>query len=423
MAKNGDRKNESSRFRLDFAARLFRPHWPSFQLARRARRPSEPVRRPGTTSESREPGQRPLDVICAGMYRACSTWQYEVAAHLIERAHDGQRLGYLTTEQYARLVHTDRENRRAAPGVKTGWRVLKSHEGDRSFAAALAEGRAVAIYAFRDVRDVVFSLMHKRGMTFEQLLRQGMLHQILANDRFWMAQPGVLSQRYDDLLADPVSGVKELARHLGVALGESEAARIADAYSHEANRARAEALRRRLQEAGVNLDSAANVQICDPTTLLHWNHMRSGGSGSWRTSATPRQLATLHRLCGRWLEAHGYPLEPIARQRTPLSLFTLHERARGEADLWVGRSTILIRTASQRFPATARAVKRLLGLPVQTQAGATAWSDPVPSNPPAGRAGDVHAGSPMDTADRSPGSPRHTASAAEDRSAAGARPR
>ena len=59
-------------------------------------------------------------------------------------------------------------------------------------ARELAAGRACALYAYRDVRDVVFSLMHKRGKTFEEILRQGMIHQILANDRFWMAQPSVL---------------------------------------------------------------------------------------------------------------------------------------------------------------------------------------------------------------------------------------
>ncbi|MFI5458246.1 MAG: sulfotransferase domain-containing protein [Isosphaerales bacterium] len=395
MVKNGDQEKGKTRFRLDFAARLFRPHWPSFRRTRPVSRRSERVRPSPTMSEPTEPGQRPLDVFCAGMYRACSTWQYEVAAHLIERAYDGQRLGYLTSEQYARLVRTDVEEPPSALSGKRCWRVAKSHEGDRSFAAALAGGRALAVYAYRDVRDVVFSLMHKRGMTFEQLLRQGMIHQILANDRFWMAQPDVLVQRYEDLLADPAGGVKELARHLGIPLAESEAAHIADEYSQEANRARAEALRRRLHEAGVNLDSAANVQICDPTTLLHWNHIRSSSSLSWRSWATPRQLATLDRLCGRWLEERGYLPGPIATRRTAFSPRALRERARGEADLWAARSTIMIRTISQRFPATARAVKRLLGLPAQTQAGAMAWADPVPS--------------------------RETAPAEKDRSAAGAR--
>ena len=118
-----------------------------------------------------------------------------------------------------------------SPVPSNGWRVFKSHEGDRCFARAIADGRAVAVYAYRDVRDVVFSLMHKRGLTFEQLLRQGMIHQVLANDRFWTRQPGVLIQRYDEILADPVDAVRELAHHLGIEPADGEAERIADEYS------------------------------------------------------------------------------------------------------------------------------------------------------------------------------------------------
>ena len=50
----------------------------------------------------------------------------------------------------------------------SGWGVLKSHEGDRSFTRAIRDGRAVAVYAHRDVRDVVFSLMHKRGVSAKE---------------------------------------------------------------------------------------------------------------------------------------------------------------------------------------------------------------------------------------------------------------
>ncbi len=49
----------------------------------------------------------PVDVICAGMYRACSTWQYEVVAHLLEHHRSGRRLGYLTAEEYARESRVD----------------------------------------------------------------------------------------------------------------------------------------------------------------------------------------------------------------------------------------------------------------------------------------------------------------------------
>jgi hypothetical protein len=328
-----------------------------------------------------EMGRHPIDVICAGMYRACSTWQYEVVAHLIEQFRGGVRLGYLTSEQYAALLRSDALDHRDSPAGDRRWRVLKSHEGDRSFARSLALGRAMAVYAHRDVRDVVYSLGHKRGMTFDQLLRGGMIHQVLANDRFWMGQPNVLVQRYDDLLADPIGGVKELARHLGIALGDSEAARIASLYSRESNRARSAALERRLKEAGVKLEGATGAQICDPTTLLHWNHMRQRGTGSWRTSATPNERATLHRLCGRWLKARGYSVDPAPAREFSLSPRRLRELARGQIALLAGRLNVLLRSTSQRFPATARAVKHLLGIPEHAGAGATVWSDPAPAHP------------------------------------------
>ena len=331
--------------------------------------------------------QPPLDVLCGGMYRACSTWQYEVAAHLIEQYFGGERLGYLTGDEYAARLRSDASTATHASGQTTRWRVVKSHEGDRSFARTLADQRGLALYAYRDVREVVFSLMHKRGMTFEQLVRQGMIDQILANDRFWMARPDVLVQRYEDLLADPTRSVIELARHLGIRLDQSDAARIAGLYSHESNKARTDALRRRLQEAGVDLESAANAQICDPTTLLHWNHIRQGDARSWRTLADPRQLRTLERLCGRWLTARGYTSDASEPRKSRLSF---RELARAEVDIIVGRATFVIRNTSLRYPTFARAIKRLLGLQGLAPTGATAWADAATPQPEARRTAEPH---------------------------------
>jgi hypothetical protein len=315
-----------------------------------------------------------MDVICCGMYRACSTWQYEVAAHLLERHRDGRRLGYLSGEQYHDMVRAP-----SGASARSGWRAFKSHEGDRVFARALAEGRAVAVYAYRDVRDVVFSLMHKRGWTFEQLLRQGMIHQVLDNDRFWTRQPNVLIQRYEEILADPRGAVMALADHLRIALPDSEAARIAEEYSLESNKARTEALRRRLEQAGMDLHTAANAQICDANTLLHWNHVRSGGS-SWFVESTPRQRQVLHRLCGRWLQSRGYVLPPESVAAADPQL-GVRDRVRIEADLIVGWVNYQIRTASQRYPRLAAGLKRLLGMQTPTQIGATVWSESKPESP------------------------------------------
>ncbi len=236
-----------------------------------------------------------MDVLCVGMYRACSTWQYEVACHLLERHRSAKRLGYVTGSEYAAQRGGD-------------WSVLKSHDEDPRFVRSLAAGRALALYSYRDIRDVAFSLAHKRGTSLEGTIAQGMVHQVLANDRCWMALPASrrLVQRYEDLIADPVKGVHEMAAFLGLSLASGEAEEVAGEYSLEANRRRVDAIGRRLRDQGLNLADPKHVQRADDHTLLHWNHLREGRAGGWRDQATALQKALLGRLCADWLIARGY---------------------------------------------------------------------------------------------------------------------
>jgi hypothetical protein len=249
-----------------------------------------------------------MDVFCVGMYRSCSTWQYEVAAELVERHRGGRRLGFVSGAQF--------EADAGPPSPATSWRVLKSHNGHHAFAAALAGRRALAVYAYRDLRDVAFSLVHKLGRSFTETVEyHGYLDTCLSNDHFWTCQPRMLCQRYEDLVSDPAAGVRALAAHLGIALGEEEAAALADTYSLGANRRRSADLAERsgCHAAGQEPDAATGP--ADPETLLHWNHIRAGRVGGWRDEATPRQLALLAIICGSWLIARGY--EPDDRWAIP----------------------------------------------------------------------------------------------------------
>ena len=100
------------------------------------------------------------------------------------------------------------------------------------------------------MRDMIYSLMYRRRLSFDQLLRKGMIHQILANDLFWRSHPGVLVQRYEAIVDDPLTAVVQFARHLGVGVTRHEAAEIADEFSLESNQRRISALRGRLEQQG-----------------------------------------------------------------------------------------------------------------------------------------------------------------------------
>lgn len=286
-------------------------------------------------------------VLCVGMYRACSTWQYEVITHLLEKHQRGRRLGYLTGDQFEEKV---------ASGDEEGsWTVLKSHEEHQRFADLLAEGRAIAVYAHRDVRDVVFSLMHKRKVDFDTLVTQGMVHQVLANDRFWASQPASITQRYDRLTAEPMTGVEELAAHLGLTLAPGEAASVAAEYSFQANRQRTIDLGKRLERGGADLDDPTIAQTHDRRTLLHWNHMREGRVGDWVERATPAQRAILARICGKWLADHGYEADEEASKFARPSIHAELAMARG----WLA---CRLRCLSLRYPRLARTIKPMFGI-------------------------------------------------------------
>jgi FkbM family methyltransferase len=240
-------------------------------------------------------------VLCVGMYRACSTWQYGVVGELIERHQGGRRLGFADGAGFVSTVEPTLEHSR--------WSVLKAHDAHERFAQRLTRGQALGIYSHRDLRDVAFSWMHKTGLTFDELIERGFLEHCLHNDRFWRDQPGMLLQAYEDLVADPARGVAEIAHHLGIGLDEGEDRAIADLLSFEANKKRTTDLTERLQAEGVALTSKDQDKY-DRDTLLHWNHIRDGRSGTWRELASPEQQATLARICGPWLVEHGYEVDP-----------------------------------------------------------------------------------------------------------------
>ncbi len=205
-----------------------------------------------------------------------------------------------------------------------------------------------------------------------------MIHQVLANDCFWTRQPGVLIQRYDRILADPVGAVMELARFLGIDPAGGEAERIAHEYSLASNKARAEALRRRLEREGVDLKESAKTSAFahDGRPTLLQTTCGTAASGSWFAEATPRQRVILETQCGRWLKSHDYPSLPEGTAPDayePLSL-AAGERLRLHLDIAAGWLSYRVRATSQRLPRLAATIKRVLGIAAPLRQ-AIVWSE------------------------------------------------
>ncbi len=291
-----------------------------------------------------------MDLFCCGMYRSCSTWQYEVAMEVLAHAENRkvQPLGYLTGPEYARIERAHRFD-----GLV---RVFKGHEGHPSYTRAMFRGKAYGLYAHRDIRDVIFSLMHKRNQTFQEIVRTGMIHQILVNDRFWRAHPQVLVQKYDEIMASPADAVSEIAEFLRVEISRDIALQISDYYSREANIHRIAMLRGMLTEKGTDLSDTENAQLYDPSTLLHWNHIRPQAE-SWQQKANAEERLIMQRMLGLWLDENGYAQDDLT------DLKSAHLTGKSwRLDTAQGLLRCHSREFSARYDRISRPIKRLLGL-------------------------------------------------------------
>lgn len=245
-----------------------------------------------------------MNVICSGMYRACSTWQYLIVLDLVIKRYRGRRIEISNVDVFDDPTSAEAVEREL---LSTEWTVLKVHEGHPTFTRMLNSKTSLAVYSFRDIRDVIYSLMHKRACSFQRLVVDDcMLHRIIANDEFWRAQQNVLIQRYETIVAQPDEAIKEIASHLEIQIEDVEINRLKKAYSLESNRTRMFRHANRLRMNGVNLNDPQNAEIQNPVTHLHWNHIRDGEIAGWKNVATLEEMFILKNIGGDWLKKNGY---------------------------------------------------------------------------------------------------------------------
>ena len=241
-------------------------------------------------------------IFCAGMMRSGSTLQYQLAAELVERRGLGRRLGYAAEADFPRV-------RRAADAGTSGCKVFKAHTCTAEMQSLFGEGRACALYIFRDLRDVALSLMRKYTFTFEDLLAARWLDQVVADGEEWTRLPGVLVSCYEKTVGDLREEVERIAAHLGIAISPAACLELAAAHDLERQREHVRKIQRRKAA-----EDPQGALFFDERTLLHHDHIRSGAVGEWRRVFTLAQTALLEDRFKGWLLARGYALTSEAGQ-------------------------------------------------------------------------------------------------------------
>ncbi len=131
-------------------------------------------------------------IFCGGMLRAGSTLQYQIASELIERSGLGVRSPYADP-----MSHEGALQAAVPKGIS---RTFKSHALTPSIMERLADGNAVALYSFRDLRDVIASQQQKNGWSLGERDLRALVADLLATDSAWRSLPRVHVVRYESMV-------------------------------------------------------------------------------------------------------------------------------------------------------------------------------------------------------------------------------
>ena len=232
-------------------------------------------------------------IFCCGMIRSGSTLQYQIVSELVENCRAGRRIEDVPENEFGRLLTSYREEQ--------ALKVFKAHICTEEIQKLFEARQAKGVYSFRDIRDVAVSAIKKFEMPFEELIEKKWLDQAIADYRLWTRLPNIMVSRYERMIDDLPNEVLRLAAHVGLNVSLKEAEDIASLFSLEKQVERIKKIAIAHKEKG---------HLYDPHSLLHYNHINSGESGSWKKQLTSEQIRVLEDKFGEWLEVTGYNAAP-----------------------------------------------------------------------------------------------------------------
>ena len=264
-------------------------------------------------------------VVCHGMPRSGSTYQYNLARMVVQAAQLGVAHSYLDpgfsdmpgdgwpAEVFQEWVDDD------------AYHVVKMHEAHAVAVDALPSGAVRLLYIHRDIRDVAASVKrvrHRKGDSLLDRVGRAVTLYYTFRDIRASAPEYVLWQRYDEAVPGPEEAVRQVATFLGARLSDAGIAAIAEECSVDSAKKRCDAAQQQVvdqfQELRRQDPSAAQAWlrqiqqgqriVQDTEFLLPHNHVsnRKGASGQWRDALSKYELNTLMERHGDWFDDAGY---------------------------------------------------------------------------------------------------------------------
>jgi hypothetical protein len=230
------------------------------------------------------------------MRRAGSTLQYQIAASIVEDHGLGIRVTWYRPAEHQSVI--------SKLGREPGYKVFKSHLFTPAIGCQFKNSNAVALYSFRDLRDVVSSLQAKNRGVYRSDRLPGLVTSLLQQHELWTSQENIYVSRYEDTILDLESEIRNIGRFLGVPLDEGVVSQYGRRFSLHNQIDYIQSI------PAEDLVYANENDVYDRTTLLHRNHVTDGSHGRYLRDLSPAQIEVIEELAQEWLTRYGYMQPP-----------------------------------------------------------------------------------------------------------------
>ncbi len=212
---------------------------------------------------------RRMIYVCTGMYRSGSTWLYNAARLVLQRAGVRDLGAGWVAEKAALLRHANA--------------LIKIHAYDPGLAARAD----VVLTSHRDLRDVAASLFRKFELDFSiDPIRETM------RDYSRWAKIAAYDLHYERLLVDKLAALRGVAAALELPTPTVAALPLEEILS-EIDRERFE-------------EGRATAKRYDAVNLMHENHVTDGRHGSWEGLVPDEIIRAIEAEFADWMREWGY---------------------------------------------------------------------------------------------------------------------
>ena len=144
---------------------------------------------------------------------------------IVEDRNVGKGLGWIDSGQFD-LLRTEHAS-------ENGFLVIKCHSYIEDAKTLSSTGKAKAIYVYRDLRDVVVSMMLKDKTSFWQVMRSGFIQTITEEYKQWTSLNDILVSKYENMVTNLRQETLKIARYMGIELHDTLADKIAQQFTIE----------------------------------------------------------------------------------------------------------------------------------------------------------------------------------------------